>query len=115
MYRPASKSILEGRKVVHIERYHQIGAHGLEELCQIARRHRIARLGLPALARIGQIENDGNYLRRSVFPARGNEEEQLAKLVIGRPLPITVQRMDDEDVLATHVDKGACLACWPSS
>jgi hypothetical protein len=56
---PAAEGILERNDVVNLERHHAVHAHGFDQLCQVARGDRIARLRLPILAGIGKIGDDG--------------------------------------------------------
>jgi len=102
MHRAAAKRVLECREIVDLQHHHAIRTRGLEKLGDIFRRDGIARLGLPVLARIGEIRRDRAHAGRAVLLAGGDEEQQLHELVVGRSAGRAVQAVHDIDIFAAH-------------
>ena len=94
----AAKRIFEGCFVVHFERHHGIGADCFEKRRDIARRHRIVRLGAAVLSRIAEIGRDGGHAPGAGVFQGSDKEQKSAELVIGALLWIPVKAMNHVDV-----------------
>ena len=101
--RRAAEGVLERGHVVRLQHHHLVGAHGLEQLRHVAQRHRVQRLGLAVLARIGQVGHDGGDARRTVLAQRGHEQQQPAQLVVRAVLRAAVQAAHHVGVVAARV------------
>ena len=101
----AARHPLESHNIVYIQCHHCINSHGLQQLRHIACGHRVARLGLPILACISEIGNDGSHARRATFADRCQEEQEPANFVVGALTGSTMEAVDDVNVAATHTDK----------
>ena len=80
----AAERVLVRREIVHVERHDAIGADRFEQLRDVARRDRIARLALAVLACVGEIGNDGGDASRRGVLERAEEEQQPDELVVAR-------------------------------
>ncbi len=102
-----AKRVLERRHVVGFQHDHAVGAHGFEQLCDVAQRERVERLGLPVLARVREVGHDSGDARRAMVAQGRHEHQQTAQLVVRALVRSTVQAGDDVHVLATRVHQRA--------
>ena len=79
----ASEGVLEGDRIVHLERDDHVRAHGFEHAGDVSRRHRIVGLGAAVFARIAQVRHDSRDTRGTGVLERPDEEQQPAELVVG--------------------------------
>jgi len=92
--RAAAEGILERDRIVHVERHDPVGSDAFEQICEIARGHRIARLGAPVLARIAEIGRHRRYPRGARVFERADEEQEAAQLVGGALQGTAMQALD---------------------
>src|SRR5690606_25493046 len=85
---------VQGDDAVHPDR--------LEQARQIARGHRVARLGLAIFARVAEVGHDRGDARRGGVLQRTDEEQQPAQLVVGALIRAAVERLHDVAVAAAH-------------
>src|SRR3989344_64615 len=103
----ATEGVLESREIVYVHRDHAVGAHGLEYLRHVARRDRIARLGLRVFPGISQVRDYGRYARgRSVFEC-ADEKQQADQLVVYALFGGRIERLDDENILMADISERA--------
>lgn len=100
-----SKRILKRRDIVDFHDDEAIGPDRFEELSDVACCHRIARFGLPILARICKIRDYRRNGGSSVLATAGQEEKELAQLVVAGRTGRPVEAMDDVDIVAAHADE----------
>jgi len=98
----AAKAVLEGGEVVHVQGDHAVHPDGLEQARQIARGHRVARLGLAILARVAEVGHDRGDARRGGVLQRTDEKQQPAQLVVGALVRAAVERLHHVAVAAAH-------------
>jgi hypothetical protein len=103
--RQAAERVLEGGDVVHLERDHLADADGLEELRDVAQRQRIVGLGLPVLARIGEVRHHRGDAPGAVLAQRRREHQQLEQLVVRAVLRAAMQAGDDVGIVPSRIDQ----------
>ena len=97
-----SKGVLEGDRIVHLERDDHVRAHGLEHAGDVSRRHRVVGLGAAVFAGVAQVRHDSRDARGTGVLERSDEEQQPAELVVGAQGGPAVQALDDIDILPEH-------------
>ena len=89
----AAERVLERGEIVHVERDDAVGADRLEQLGDVARRHRVARLGAPVLAGVAHVGNHRGHARSTGVPDGRHEEQQPDQPVVDAVAAVGEERL----------------------
>jgi len=105
MHGLAAKGVVECRRIVHLQRHHAVHAHCLEQLRNVACRHRIPSLRVPVLACVGQVRYAGSHTSCARILQGADEEEHRTQPVVRRPQRIAEQALDEVNRTSAHFNE----------
>jgi nicotinamidase/pyrazinamidase len=97
-----AERVVEGGRVVDVERDEAIGARRLEKLRHVAGIDRVTKLGSAILARIGEIRDERNAALCARIAQSAQEEQQPNEPFRGRSVLAAGERLQDERGTPTH-------------
>jgi hypothetical protein len=102
VHRRNAEGIVEGARIVDVDRRHPARTAGFQQPCHMPRGHRIAGRAPPVLTRVAEVGYDSRHTRGTGVDGRGDEEQQAQQFFVGALLRVAVQRLDDEHILPAH-------------